>query len=212
MQDYLYNVREKDARCKKILILFLLILISERQLSFIIRKLPVNYMNDFINVLGLHIKPTFNLDSNKSVNDTYMFNYDSLHNDSVTFDAWINDANNIKPSYKAFFKNIFLHVYETFNDYYKFQNFEPVKTTATVTPVALDENEQNNVENQETVFKVPDAVFRIGLDPDESSKYKEEANKYDYKINGGRYKRGNTRKRKSTSANRKYRTKTSRKK
>ena len=175
MQDYLYNVREKDARCKKILILFLLILISERQLSFIIRELPVNYMNDFINVLGLHIKPTFKQGSNQSVKDIYMFNYNSLHNDSVTFDAWINDAKNISPSYKFFFKNIFLHVYETLNDYYKFQNFEPVVGESVFTDVP-----DTVIQNPDTVIQNPDAVVRIGLDPEESTKYRTEANKYDY--------------------------------
>jgi tRNA A-37 threonylcarbamoyl transferase component Bud32 len=168
MQNYLYNIREKDARCKKILKLFLLIIISERQLSFIIRGLPVNFTGDFINTLGLQIRPTFKPGSNLSVKDSFIFDYESLNNDSVTFDDWINDAKNIKPSYKTFFKNIFFSVYETLNDYYKFQNFE-----------------QAVGEKAETVIVKPEAVVRIGLDPEESMKYRAEANKYEYHINKG---------------------------
>lgn len=198
MQDYLYNVRDIDARCKKILKLFLLIVISERQINYKnVSGFPINSMRDLLNILGLQITSTLTYDNNLDY-DKYIFDYDSLNNDTITFDAWINDANNIKPSYKTFFKNIFLQVYKTFSEYYKFQNFEMANTT--------------DGENPETVFKAPDAVFRIGLDPDESTKYKAEANKYDYTINGGRYKRRNTRKRKSASAIRKHKTKTSRKK
>lgn len=187
MQEYLYNVRDVDARCKKILKLFLLIVISERQINYKnISGFPINSMSDLLNVLGLQITTT-------STYDKYLFDYDSLNNDTITFDAWINDAKNIKPSYKAFFKNIFLQVYKTFNDYYIFQNFEMADTT--------------HGENQG-----PDSVFRIGLDKDESSKYKAEAKKYEYEINGGKYKRRNTRKRKSASVIRKHRTKISRKK
>jgi len=208
MQDYLYNISDVDTRCKKILKLFLLIVISERQINFKnVSGFPMNSMRILLNALGLQITSTFTYGNNLAY-DKYIFDYEILNNDNITFEAWINDENNIKPSYKLFFKNIFLQVYETLNEYYKFQNFETVNTSYV-------ENPETDVQNPETVFNVTgkfsEPVVRIGLDPDESNKYNEEAKKYSYKISAGRNKIKNTRKRKSTSAIRKHKKKTSRK-
>ena len=162
MQDYLYNIRDDDERCKKILKLFLLILICEREVNYLRMGEPITLMIDFLNMIGLKIKPGYNKRTMITF-DKLFFDLNSLDDQTIILDDWISDDENVKPEYKFFFKNILLQVCETLKDYYKLQDF-------TVTD---------------------EAVVRIGLDPEETEKYQSETSKYvygGYNVYGG-YKR-----------------------
>ena len=167
MQDYLYDVRDENERCKKIVKLFLLILICERQSNFLRVGMPMSLMFDFLKIFGLNIETVTNRRSRITV-DKFLFNMNNLNNKTITLDQWINNPQNIKPQYKLFFSNIFAQVCETLKGLYKFQDFN-------ISP-------QTNTQ---------DAVVRIGLDPEESKKYKKQASKYLYTPGKGGYKNKN---------------------
>ena len=150
MQDYLYNVRDDDERCKKVLKLFLLIIICERQANYLRTGMPITLMIDFLNIIGLNIKPGYNKHTMITL-DKLFFDIRSLDNNTITLDDWINNGENIRPQYNLFFKNVLLQVCKTLKDYYKIQD-----------------------------FSANEAVVRIGLDPEESEKYQSVTSKYLY--------------------------------
>ena len=166
MQHYLYNVRDVDERCKKILKLFLLILVCERQVNYARFSEPLVQTLAFLDLLGLNIEMK-TIPSTLKRLDKFRFDVDSLDNPNVSLDQWINNESitNIRRSYRVFFKNIMTQVCTTLKDYYQLQNFE-----------------------NET-----DPVIRIGLEPEESEKYKKETVKYLYSPAKGGSKKGKTR-------------------
>jgi hypothetical protein len=176
MQDYLYDVRDEKERCKKIVKLFLLIIIYERQANYVRVGMPMSLMFDFLSILGLNIETLENRRTMTTV-DNFLFNINNLNNKSITLEQWMNNPQNIKPKYKLFFSNIFAQVCETFKNFYKFQGFTLVPQTNT-----------------------QDAVVRIGLEPEEKNKYDIQTSKYLYNPNKGGYrnkKRNGTRRTKS---------------
>lgn len=156
MQEYLYGITSDDERCKKILKLFLLIILSDRDMKYLKIGLPITQMLDFLKIMGLKITPNISDKRLMTTMDKIMFDIDSLDDKNITLDTWIN--NNINPPFKKFFKNVILQVYRTFKDYYVLQDF-------TVQPSA-------------------DAVFRIGAD--DSYNYKKVASKYKYGMGGSK--------------------------
>lgn len=176
MQDYLYDVRDEKERCKKIVKLFLLIIIYERQANYVRVGMPMSLMFDFLSILGLNIETVENRRTMSTV-DNFLFNINNLNNKSITLDQWMNNPQNIKPKYKLFFSNIFAQVCETLKNFYKFQDFTLVPQTNT-----------------------QDAVVRIGLEPEEKNKYDIQTSKYLYNPNKGGYrnkKRNGSRRNKS---------------
>ncbi len=159
MQEYLYSIKGDDERCKKIIKLFLLILISERQLNYSRLGEPITQMIDFLKILGLNIIPNTPDKRMMTTMDKMIFDIDGLDDKNITLDQWIN--NNIHPTFRLFFKNVIMQVYITFKDYYILQDFT-IKTS-----------DGNNI----------DSVFRIGTD--NSEKYKTVASKYKYKYGMG---------------------------
>ena len=174
MQEYLYGISKDDERCKKIIKLFLLILISERQLNYLRLGEPITQMFAFLKILGLNIIPNSPDRRMMTSMDRLVFKIDELDDKNITLDQWINT--NINPQFKLFFKNVILQVYHTFKDYYILQDF-------TNQPLA-------------------ESVFRIGTD--DSEKYKTVASKYKYKYGMGGSKARKTKrsiKRKKTKKN-----------
>jgi hypothetical protein len=155
MQEYLYGITSDDERCKKILKLFLLILISERQLNYLRLGEPVTQMMDFLKIIGLNIIPNYPDKSLMTTMDRLGFDIYALDDKNISLDQWIDK--NIKPQFRLFFKNVIWQVYHTFKDYYILQDFTHQPST--------------------------DTVFRIGTD--ESEKYKTVASKYKYKYGMG---------------------------
>lgn len=156
MQEYLYGIAGDDERCKKIIKLFLLILISERQLNYLRLGEPITQMFAFLKILGLNIISNSPDRRMMTSMDKLVFKIDELDDKNITLDQWINT--NINPQFKLFFKNVILQVYHTFKDYYMLQDFT-IKTST-------------------------DAVFRIGTD--DSEKYKTVASKYKYGMGGSK--------------------------
>lgn len=156
MQEYLYGITSDDERCKKILKLFLLIILSDRDMKYLRIGDPITQMLDFLKIMGLNITPNISDKRLMTTMDKIMFDIDSLNDKNITLDKWIND--NIKPPFRLFFKNVILQVYHTFKDYYVLQNF-------TIQPSA-------------------EAVFRIGAE--DSYNYKKEASKYKYGMGGSK--------------------------
>lgn len=150
MQEYLYGITSDDERCKKILKLFLLIILSDLDMKYLRIGVPITQMSDFLKIMGLNIIPNIYDKRLMTTMDKIMFDIDSLNDKNITLDQWIND--NIKPPFMLFFKNVILQVYHTFKDYYVLQDF-------TVQPSA-------------------EAVFRIGAE--DSYNYKKVASKYKY--------------------------------
>jgi hypothetical protein len=155
MQEYLYGIARDDERCKKIIKLFLLILVSERELNYLRIGEPITQMIDFLKILGLNIIPNSPDRRMMTTMDRLDCDIYALDDKNITLDQWINK--NIKPQFKLFFKNVILQVYQTFKDYYILQDFTNQPST--------------------------DTVFRIGTD--ESEKYKTVASKYKYKYGMG---------------------------
>jgi hypothetical protein len=155
MQEYLYGIARDDERCKKIIKLFLLILVSERELNYLRIGEPITQMIDFLKILGLNIIPNSPDRRMMTTMDRLDCDIYALDDKNITLDQWINK--NIKPQFKLFFKNVILQVYQTFKDYYILQDFTNQPST--------------------------DAVFRIGTD--DSEKYKTVASKYKYKYGMG---------------------------
>ncbi len=155
MQEYLYGITSDDERCKKILKLFLLILISERQLNYLRLGEPVTQMIEFLKIIGLNIIPNYPDKSLMTTMDRLGFDIYALDDKNITLDKWIDK--NIKPQFKLFFENVIWQVYHAFKDYYILQDFTNQPST--------------------------DAVFRIGTD--DSEKYKTVASKYKYKYGMG---------------------------
>jgi len=156
MQEYLYGITGDDERCKKILKLFLLIIVSDRDMKYLRIGDPITQMLDFLKIMGLNITPNISDKRLMTTMDKLMFDIDSLDDKNITLDKWIND--NIKPPFRLFFKNVILQVYHTFKDYYVLQNF-------TIQPSA-------------------EAVFRIGTD--DSYNYKKVASNYKYGMGGSK--------------------------
>jgi serine/threonine protein kinase len=126
MQDYLSGIVDDDEGCKKLLKLFLLIVISERQLQKMKTGQATIQMSDFLEILGLVVKL---YDSNLEPDIKKMFfDIHMLNDKNVTLDNWIN--NNIKQEFKLFFKNVILQTYETFKDYYRIDDSDKYNNTA----------------------------------------------------------------------------------
>jgi hypothetical protein len=156
MQEYLYGITSDDERCKKILKLFLLILISERQLNYLRLGEPLTQMMEFLKIIGLNIIPNSPDKRMMTTMDRLGFDIYALDDKNITLDKWIDK--NIKPQFKLFFTNVIWQVYHTFKDYYILQDFTNQAST--------------------------DAVFRIGTD--DSEKYKTVASKYKYGMGGSK--------------------------
>jgi hypothetical protein len=154
IQEYLYDIRSDDERCKKIIKLFLLIVIGERQLRYITLKEPNTQMFHFLEILGLTIILD-SFDSNMNIDmDILNFDIDSLDDKNITLKQWIDK--NIKPLLRSFFMNVIMQVYGTFKEYYELQDFT------------------NNTSVDNNIV----SVFRIGTY--DIDKYKDVASKYTY--------------------------------
>jgi hypothetical protein len=156
MQEYLYGITGDDERCKKILKLFLLIILSDRDMKYLRLGVPITQMLDLLKITGLKITPNIADRRLMTTMDKIMFDINSLDDKNITLDQWIN--NNIQPLFRLFFKNVILQVYLTCKDYYILQDF--------------------------TVQPSTDAVFRIGAD--EGYKYKKVASNYKYGMGGSK--------------------------
>jgi len=107
MQSYLVGMSD-EMRIKKIIKLFLLIVICDLNLNNIRLEKPIIMMRDFLVFLGLQIATVSDgnadLFSSKNINE--------IDNESISLDKWI--YNNINPNtrinYQLFFKNIFTAV------------------------------------------------------------------------------------------------------
>lgn len=118
MQDYLSGIVNDDEGCKKLLKLFLLIVVSERQLKYMTTRLPTIKISDFLNIIGLEVK-LYDSNTETEINKMF-FDIHMLNDKTLTLDDWI--VKNIKSTFKRFFKNVILQTYHTFKDYYVLQD------------------------------------------------------------------------------------------
>jgi len=115
MQSYLFGMSD-EMRIKKIIKLFILIIMCDLNLNNIRMKRPIIMMINFLNFLGLKIKTVadghIDIFSSKYITD--------IDNSTKSLDDWISE--NINENRRSFFKKIFTEVFTKIKGMYKIVN------------------------------------------------------------------------------------------
>jgi hypothetical protein len=124
MQTYLFGISD-EMRIKKIIKLFILIIMCDLNLNNIRLKRPIIMMLNFLNLLGLKIKTS--IEGNEDIFSRK--NIDDIDNDKKSLNDWISkniktetdtetETETEKFKYKRFFKKIFTKVFTKIKEMY----------------------------------------------------------------------------------------------